>query len=386
MPKSGLSKKEMVDHLEKAEDLIGKIKDLADEIKDVADKIDKYEELQEKIRKAREDPEALDDTRYGELMADLLLLLPGYDFLPDPIKKIVEGLLNLIGLIFDKATQFALALLYKRFREKMDLEGGPSDENAKKAAAKSTSVLQLRLWLLYKWAQAKAPRESDADSPEEDDVPDYVPLTEEERLFLRLYFLNSDTAGLLKKWLLQIKELESSGNKKLKERAERQKEVFRKRVDELIRLYEDLLKALREDLKLQKKELKVHPKIGMKLDGNPVELTGYVAAFDPDGTTEIWSDLAGSVCMTVASQHIIDSWQDDEGFTRLTLPGETMINVVRRSSSTVTAGGLSFGIHASMGPGYSIRVGTDKQGRPIYAHLDWHGAPMTWPPKTDLFI
>ncbi len=371
MPSSGLSTGDIADHLKQAEELLEKLIENIDKINGIAEKKDKIEELKLRIQRSREEPDALNDTKYGELMADLLLLLPGYDYLPDGLKKIVTGILRAIGFVFDDITQKMLGITYRAFLGYMDIEGGPSEENAKKAA-KKVPRFQHRLWLLWKWRQEQASQEeTDNEEPSEDEESDYIPLTEEERMFLKLYYLSESTAGPLTKWLRQIKAMEDSGIPELEKRAKRQKESFGRRVDELIKLFEDLIEVLLEDLETHKKTLKVHPKIGMNLDQDQVELTGYVAAFDPDGTTEIWSNLAGSKRMRVATEAIIDSSQDESGYTRLTLAGATAVNLVNCSNSEVTAKEFTSRVQGSMGPQSAMQIGTDKFGRPIYVYTYW---------------
>ncbi len=77
--------------------------------------------------------------------------------------------------------------------------------------------------------------------------------------------------------------------------------------------------------------------------------------------------------MTVSSNAIIESNQDEEGFTTLSVAKTSPVDVARHSGVTTTAGRLSADVQGSMGPGKAILVGKDEFGRPIYAYLDWHG-------------
>lgn len=162
------STQQIMDGLQEALDALEELKEAADDIQEVADKLDEIEDLMERIERARSDPDALDDTKYGDLLADMILLLPGGGLLPEPLREFLSQVLRLIGLLFDAATKWVLEILRRRHKRLTDGYGG--DEEAAKRAAKVLAPYgQHYLWLLAKWKEGQ--HEQEAGEGEGEDEP-----------------------------------------------------------------------------------------------------------------------------------------------------------------------------------------------------------------------
>ena len=138
--------------LKELQDAVDAIKEAIEEgqeaVENIEEVTEQLEELTDRINDARDNPESLDAEGYGDLVRDLIMVVPDNLPLPDKAKQAIGLLAEVVAAFIQGAVGIALSLLARRFRD--NLRSGMTPEEAAQA---SSNTRMEQAWLLLQYKQ-----------------------------------------------------------------------------------------------------------------------------------------------------------------------------------------------------------------------------------------